>query len=137
MRDGRRGRLPGRLPRPAAGAGSPTSSSGRPDGAYEAADTKLARHAKPSYVLQLCFYSEQVGRIQGRLPERMHVVLGTGERETFRARRLRAPTTGASARASSTPFAHARPRRTRSRRALRDLRLPRALRGAVGRATTT
>jgi uncharacterized protein len=56
----------------------------QPDGGYEVVDTKLARHSKPSYVLQLCFYSEQVGRIQGRLPERMHVVLGTRERESLR-----------------------------------------------------
>ena len=54
------------------------------DGRYEVVDTKLARHSKPSYVLQLCFYSEQVGRIQGSLPERMHVVLGTKERESLR-----------------------------------------------------
>jgi predicted RecB family nuclease len=56
----------------------------QPDGGYEVVDTKLARHSKPSYVLQLCFYSEQVARIQGRLPERMHVVLGTHERESLR-----------------------------------------------------
>ncbi|MDQ2909662.1 MAG: TM0106 family RecB-like putative nuclease, partial [Actinomycetota bacterium] len=37
-----------------------------------------------AYVLQLCFYSEQVGRIQGSLPARMHVVLGTQERESLR-----------------------------------------------------
>ncbi len=54
------------------------------DGGYEVVDTKLARHSKPSYVLQLCFYSEQVARIQGRLPELMHVVLGTHERESLR-----------------------------------------------------
>src|SRR5262245_47150792 len=30
------------------------------DGGYEVVDTKLARHSKPAYVLQLCFYSEQV-----------------------------------------------------------------------------
>jgi predicted RecB family nuclease len=56
----------------------------QPDGTYEVVDTKLARHARPYYVLQLCFYSEQVARIQGREPERMHVVLGSGERESFR-----------------------------------------------------
>ena len=42
----------------------------QPDGFYEVADTKLARTAKPYFLLQLAFYSEQVGRIQGRLPER-------------------------------------------------------------------
>ena len=55
-----------------------------PDGSYEAVDTKLARSAKPAHVLQLCFYSEQLGRIQWRLPEHFHVELGIGERETFR-----------------------------------------------------
>ena len=29
----------------------------QPDGTYEVVDTKLARHAKPAYILQLCFYS--------------------------------------------------------------------------------
>jgi predicted RecB family nuclease len=56
----------------------------QPDGRYEVVDTKLARHSKPTYVLQLCFYSEQVARIQGSMPERMHVVLGTHERESLR-----------------------------------------------------
>jgi uncharacterized protein len=56
----------------------------RPDGDYEAVDTKLARHAQPTHVLQLCFYTEQIARLQGRLPRAMHVVNGLGERETFR-----------------------------------------------------
>src|SRR6266516_1510569 len=54
------------------------------DYSYEVSDTKLARHSKPSYILQLCFYSEQVARIQGREPELMRVVLGSGERDSFR-----------------------------------------------------
>lgn len=53
------------------------------DGSYEISDTKLARHSKPYFLLQLSFYSEQLGRVQGRLPERMHVVLGTNDRESF------------------------------------------------------
>jgi predicted RecB family nuclease len=53
------------------------------DGTYEVVDTKLARHAKPYYILQLCFYSEQVARVQGRAPKQMHVVLGSGERMSF------------------------------------------------------
>src|SRR5205085_11494000 len=56
----------------------------QPDGTYEVVDTKLARHAKPYYILQLCFYSEQVARIQGHAPRQMHVVLGSGERASFR-----------------------------------------------------
>ena len=56
----------------------------QPDGTYEPVDTKLARSAKPLHLLQLCFYAEQLERIQGRLPEHIHVELGTGEREMFR-----------------------------------------------------
>src|SRR5579885_370544 len=51
---------------------------------YEALDTKLARSAKPAYILQLCFYDEQLGRLQGRPPERIHVLLGSGEQQSFR-----------------------------------------------------
>jgi uncharacterized protein len=54
------------------------------DGTYEAVDTKLARHTKPAHVLQLCFYSEQLARIQGAAPRFMHVELGSGERERLR-----------------------------------------------------
>ncbi len=56
----------------------------QPDGTYEPVDTKLARSAKPLHVIQLCFYAEQLERIQGVLPEHVHVELGTGERETLR-----------------------------------------------------
>jgi predicted RecB family nuclease len=69
----------------------------QPDGTYEAVDTKLARHAKPAYILQLCFYSEQLALIEGVEPEQIHVLLGNGERVSFRpqefaahARRVRA-----------------------------------------------
>jgi uncharacterized protein len=51
---------------------------------YEAWDTKLARSARPSAVLQLAFYSQEIARIQGRLPELLHVVPGTGVVESFR-----------------------------------------------------
>jgi predicted RecB family nuclease len=56
------------------------------DGTYEVLDTKLARNAKPAYILQLCFYSEQLARLQGREPEHIHVLLGSGERQSFRPR---------------------------------------------------
>jgi len=56
----------------------------QPDGSYEVVDTKLARRAKPAHLLQLCFYTEQLARIQGRWPAEMHVVNGLGERESFR-----------------------------------------------------
>jgi predicted RecB family nuclease len=50
---------------------------------YEAYDAKLAQHPKPYFILQLLFYSEQVARIQGREPPRMHLVLGSGEIRSF------------------------------------------------------
>jgi len=56
----------------------------QPDGTYEAVDTKLAQHAKPYHVLQLCFYTEQIARLQGVEPKRMHLALGSGESESFR-----------------------------------------------------
>ena len=56
----------------------------QPDGTYEALDTKLARSAKPAYILQLLFYNEQLARIQGHEPERIHVLLGSGEQASFR-----------------------------------------------------
>jgi uncharacterized protein len=56
----------------------------QPDGSYEVVDTKLARHGKPSHVLQLCFYSEQIARVTGRMPEHLHLELGSGMRETYR-----------------------------------------------------
>jgi predicted RecB family nuclease len=58
----------------------------QPDGLYEVADTKLARTSKPTHLLQLAFYSEQVARVQGRLPDLMHIVLGSGERVSYRVR---------------------------------------------------
>jgi uncharacterized protein len=53
--------------------------SGLGSWSYEAWDTKLARHSKPYFVLQLCFYSEQIARLQQRDPAGMHVILGTGD----------------------------------------------------------
>lgn len=56
--------------------------------AYEPEDTKLARHTNPSAVLQLCHYAEHVERLQGVAPERVHIVLGNGTRESFLLREL-------------------------------------------------
>jgi predicted RecB family nuclease len=51
---------------------------------YEVVETKLAKSAKVRAILQLCFYSELLGKIQGLQPESMHVVLGGSlDRETF------------------------------------------------------
>jgi uncharacterized protein len=54
------------------------------DGSCEAVDTKLARHGKPAHVLQLCCYSEQIGRITGQMPERLHIELGSGLCDSYR-----------------------------------------------------
>jgi predicted RecB family nuclease len=47
---------------------------------YEVVDTKLARHVKASALLQICSYVEQLTRVQGVEPERMHVALGGSAR---------------------------------------------------------
>ena len=52
------------------------------DWSYEVWDTKLARHAKASAVLQLCLYSDMVAELQGVQPEEMHLALGGVQRET-------------------------------------------------------
>jgi len=51
---------------------------------YEVLDTKLARAVKAPFILQLCDYSAHLERLQGALPEAMHVILGTGDRASFR-----------------------------------------------------
>ena len=53
---------------------------------YEVWDTKLARHAKTSAVVQLCMYSDMLGELQDRPPAEMHLALGgvQGERVSFR-----------------------------------------------------
>ncbi|HEY1975892.1 MAG TPA: TM0106 family RecB-like putative nuclease [Candidatus Baltobacteraceae bacterium] len=51
---------------------------------YEAIDTKLALNPKPYYLVQLCNYSDHIGRLQGSMPHEMHVVLGSGEERHFR-----------------------------------------------------
>jgi len=58
----------------------------QPDGTYEALDTKLARSAKPAYILQLLFYNEQLARLQEREPEHIHVLLGNGTQDTYKPR---------------------------------------------------
>jgi len=54
------------------------------DWGYEPLDAKLARAEKPTYVLQLCFYSDGVAAIQGVAPEHMHVLLGAGDPRALR-----------------------------------------------------
>ena len=59
------------------------------DFAYDVADTKLARTAKPKHVVQLCVYADLLGAIQGIEPPRMHVVLGDGTEVSLRTSTVR------------------------------------------------
>ena len=49
---------------------------------YEVWDTKLARKPTASAVLQIGMYSDLLGAMQGRQPDRMHLALGGVERQT-------------------------------------------------------
>jgi len=55
------------------------------DYSYEVADTKLAKSSKPYFIVQLCFYSELLQKVQGGdSPEHIHVILGNREQQTYR-----------------------------------------------------
>lgn len=54
------------------------------DGCYEIYDSKLSKTVKPYMILQLCIYSEAISHIQGRMPEKLHLITGLGAIETFR-----------------------------------------------------
>jgi predicted RecB family nuclease len=55
---------------------------------YEVVETKLARSTKATALIQLCFYSDLLSRIQGVVPLQMHVVLGgTAAPERFPVQR--------------------------------------------------
>lgn len=51
---------------------------------YEVADTKLAHHAKPKFLIQLAFYSDLLGQAQGLVPKQMHLVLGDRSEHSYR-----------------------------------------------------
>src|SRR5579862_5445358 len=51
---------------------------------YEVVDTKLGLSPKPYYLVQLCNYSEHLERLQGRLAQHAHVLLGNGAEYKFR-----------------------------------------------------
>ncbi len=57
---------------------------------YEPVDAKLARSAKATALLQLCFYSELLLHTQGVLPARMALVLGDLREEQFETSRYAA-----------------------------------------------
>jgi uncharacterized protein len=48
---------------------------------YEPWDTKLARKAKPYFVIQLCCYADLLQPLQGRLADHIHIVLGAATTE--------------------------------------------------------
>lgn len=51
---------------------------------YEPVDAKLTRiAAKPGHVLQLCFYADAINALTGVDPQRMHILLGSGRRDTL------------------------------------------------------
>src|ERR1700730_6176462 len=55
---------------------------------YEVVETKLARSTKATALVQLCFYSDLLSKIQGMEPQWMHVVLGgTAIPERFQVQR--------------------------------------------------
>ncbi len=51
---------------------------------YEPVDTKLAHTVKPKHAMQLGVYATLLTAVQGRAPEQLHVVLGTGESVALR-----------------------------------------------------
>ncbi|MEE4540182.1 MAG: TM0106 family RecB-like putative nuclease [Erythrobacter sp.] len=51
---------------------------------YEPVDTKLARSAKASHLVQLGLYARMIATIQEVSPRRVHIELGDGRRESFR-----------------------------------------------------
>jgi uncharacterized protein len=53
---------------------------------YEPVDTKLTSHLKADAVVQLASYAEQLARLQGTLPDAVHVQLGSGEYKSVRLR---------------------------------------------------
>lgn len=50
---------------------------------YEVYDAKLGSHPLPRHILQLLFYNDELRRIQGCQPERMHLLLGDGTAPAF------------------------------------------------------
>jgi predicted RecB family nuclease len=80
-------------PRSAAGARRAGGATGLGhDWHYEVADTKLARSAKASALIQMCSYVDQVTELQGVRPEQVYVVTGgaTIEVHAFRTAEMMA-----------------------------------------------
>ncbi len=107
------------------------------DWSYEAWDTKLARSAKPAAVLQLVFYSQEIGRDPGpaaRAAARRSRHRRRRDLPARRLRRLLPHRAAAAARAPRRPAATTLPLAVRP---LLALRLHPGLRASAGRTTTT
>lgn len=52
---------------------------------YEVHDAKLGSHPQPRHIFQLLFYDQQLTRLQGRRPKRMHLLLGDDTHPSFTA----------------------------------------------------
>lgn len=50
---------------------------------YDVFDTKLARHAKATALIQVALYAQQLENVQGCPPERLVLVLGDGSEQSF------------------------------------------------------
>lgn len=50
---------------------------------YEVWDTKLSKTVKPHFLIQLCCYADMLEKLQGKKPENITVVIGTGEPKHF------------------------------------------------------
>src|SRR6266566_4298696 len=55
---------------------------------YSPLDSKLARSAKPYFLIQLCAYAQYLEAIQGTRPPELGFVLGTGEERWFETKRF-------------------------------------------------
>lgn len=53
---------------------------------YEPIDTKLAREPRAKHLVQLGLYGDMIETVQGRPPEKLHVVLGNSEEHSFSAK---------------------------------------------------
>ena len=50
---------------------------------YEVWDTKLSKSTQPYFIIQLCYYSWMLEKLQGKLPEEIVVALGDNKEERF------------------------------------------------------
>jgi uncharacterized protein len=53
---------------------------------YEPIDTKLAREPRAKHLVQLSLYGDLIQTVQGRQPEKLHIVLGSSEEHSFAAK---------------------------------------------------